>query len=51
MAQYTTVRLIQEFEGLESRDPKPWTEHLGIVCFPLNDIKVHMTDHRQTEIR
>ena len=43
LALYTTVRLAQMFKNLESRDSEPWTEKLGIVCFPANGAKVSMT--------
>ncbi|KAL8900648.1 MAG: hypothetical protein Q9207_005594 [Kuettlingeria erythrocarpa] len=31
-ASYTTIRLMQEFKAIESRDPKPWTEMLTLTC-------------------
>jgi len=31
-ASYTTVRLMQAFEGIESRDPDPWKESLTLTC-------------------
>ena len=43
LALYTTVRLVQTFKDLESRDAEPWSEKLGIVCFPANGAKVSMT--------
>lgn len=33
-ASYTTIRLMQEFKGVESRDPGPWTECLTITLAP-----------------
>lgn len=42
-ASYTTVRLMQEFKTLESRDPEPWTEFLTLTCTGLNGCKVSMT--------
>ncbi|KAL8972419.1 MAG: hypothetical protein Q9197_002787 [Variospora fuerteventurae] len=29
---YTTIRLVQEFTGIESRDPNPWTELFTVTC-------------------
>ncbi len=49
LALYTTVRLAQTFKDLESRDPEPWTEQLGIVCFPANGAKVSMTAEERRE--
>ncbi|KAL8731062.1 MAG: hypothetical protein Q9181_004449 [Wetmoreana brouardii] len=31
-ASYTTIRLIQEFKGIGSRDPEPWTEKVTITA-------------------
>ncbi|KAL8813860.1 MAG: hypothetical protein Q9223_006877 [Gallowayella weberi] len=31
-ASYTTIRLMQEFKGIESRDPDPWTESITITA-------------------
>ena len=42
-ASYTTVRLIQEFGSIESRDPEPWTERLNISCTVHNGCKVSLT--------
>ncbi len=50
VALYTTVRLVQAFEILESRDSEPWTENLGVVCFPTNGVKVSMSPDRQNEV-
>ena len=46
VALYTTVRIVQAFEILESRDSEPWTENLGVVCFPANGVKVSMSPDR-----
>ena len=35
-----TVRLMQEFEGIESRDPEPWTEQLVMTLMGKNGAKV-----------
>lgn len=37
---YLTIRLMQEFRRLESRDPAPWREHLTLVCTNLGGCKV-----------
>lgn len=42
-ASYTTVRLMQEFESIESRDSEPWTERLNLSCTGLNGCKVSLT--------
>ena len=42
-ASYTTVRLMQEFESIESRDSEPWTERLSMSCTSLNGCKVSLT--------
>ena len=39
-ACYVTVRLMQEFEGIESRDPEPWIEQLGLTVSGKNGAKV-----------
>ena len=39
-ACYVTVRLMQEFEGIESRDPEPWTEQLVMTLMGKNGAKV-----------
>lgn len=31
-ASYTTIRLMQEFKSIESRDDRPWTEWLTLTC-------------------
>ncbi|THY26119.1 putative P450 monooxygenase [Aureobasidium pullulans] len=31
-ASYVTVRLLQEFESIEARDNRPWTEEIGVTC-------------------
>ena len=42
-ATYTTVRLLQEFKTIESRDDQPWTESLTLTCSSLNGAKVALT--------
>jgi cytochrome P450 len=44
-ASYTTVRLMQEFGSIESRDSEPWTERLNLSCTGLNGCKVSLTPH------
>ncbi|KAL8804631.1 MAG: hypothetical protein Q9182_002439 [Xanthomendoza sp. 2 TL-2023] len=31
-ASYTTIRLMQEFKDIESRDSEPWTESITLTC-------------------
>ncbi|KAK0347076.1 hypothetical protein LTR91_012940 [Friedmanniomyces endolithicus] len=42
-ASYTTVRLCQAFEKIESRDPGPWVEALTLTAVNLNGAKVVLT--------
>lgn len=42
-ANYTTVRLVQEFKDLESRDHGPWEESLTLTCASRNGIQVALT--------
>lgn len=42
-ASYVTVRLVQEFQQMESRDPGPWQEGLTLTCCSLNGVKVGLT--------
>jgi cytochrome P450 len=42
-ASYTTVRMMQEFKGLESRDPRAWEEWLTLTCASGNGTKVALT--------
>lgn len=42
-ASYTTVRLVQAFAGIESRDPEPWREWLTLTCVGLGGCKVVLT--------
>ncbi|MCJ1396047.1 hypothetical protein MMC18_008934 [Xylographa bjoerkii] len=40
---YMTVRLMQEFSMLESRDPEPWREKMGVTCTGSGGCKVVLT--------
>lgn len=31
-ASYTTIRLMQEFKDIESRDDQPWQEWITLTC-------------------
>lgn len=42
-ASYTTVRLMQEFKALESRDSGPWEESLTLTCTSRNGTQVALT--------
>ncbi|QIW97180.1 hypothetical protein AMS68_002698 [Peltaster fructicola] len=42
-ASYTTVRLMQSFSKLESRDSEPWIEGLSLTCTSFNGTKVSLT--------
>ncbi|KAF2149416.1 putative P450 monooxygenase [Myriangium duriaei CBS 260.36] len=42
-ASYATIRLLQEFRDIESRDPEPWTEWLHLTCVGRNGCKVSLT--------
>lgn len=37
---YTTVRLVQAFGGIESRDPEPWREMIALVCKGFGGCKI-----------
>lgn len=39
-ASYVVVRLAQTFDRIDSRDPNPWTEGLGLTTVNLNGAKV-----------
>ena len=39
---YTTARVLQEFGVIDSRDPEPWKEGLGVTCTSANGVKVAM---------
>ncbi|KAJ9483070.1 hypothetical protein VN97_g10345 [Penicillium thymicola] len=45
-AGYTVVRILQEFESIESRDPSPWVEDLKLTLLPANGTKVALTPVR-----
>ncbi|KAL8854758.1 MAG: hypothetical protein Q9221_000541 [Calogaya cf. arnoldii] len=42
-ASYITVRLLQEFDRIESRDPGVWREKIGLTCTMLGGCKVSLT--------
>ncbi|OAL00797.1 cytochrome P450 [Phaeosphaeriaceae sp. SRC1lsM3a] len=42
-ASYVTVRLVQEFSKIESRDPEPWIEGLTLTLCSYNGVKVGVT--------
>lgn len=42
-ASYTTIRLMQEFKTLESRDYGPWEELLTLTCASRNGTQVALT--------
>ena len=42
-ASYTTIRLLQEFKGIESRDKEPWRESLTLTCAGLGGAEVVLT--------
>lgn len=31
-ASYTTIRLLQHFQSIEARDPRPWQEQMTLTC-------------------
>ena len=43
---YATVRLMQEFQTIESRDPEPWQECLTLTCSSANGTKVALIPKR-----
>ncbi|KAJ9645879.1 hypothetical protein H2199_002922 [Coniosporium tulheliwenetii] len=42
-AGYVTTRILQEFKGIESRDPEPWQESLTLTLCSRNGTKVSLT--------
>jgi cytochrome P450 len=42
-AGYTTVRIMQEFERIENRDPSPWIEDFKLTLSSANGTRVSMT--------
>lgn len=42
-ASYVTVRLVQEFKKMESRDPEDWKEGLTLTICSLNGVQVGLT--------
>ncbi|MCJ1306625.1 hypothetical protein MMC25_000268 [Agyrium rufum] len=47
-ASYTIIRILQEFKGIESRDPRPWMESLTLTCTSLNGAQVFLTPRKPT---
>ena len=41
-ASYVTIRLLQSISQLETRDPEPWTEKVGLTATGFNGCKVAM---------
>ncbi|KAL9632194.1 MAG: hypothetical protein Q9164_005474 [Protoblastenia rupestris] len=46
-AAYITVKLMQEFEGIESMDPEPWREKFTLTCTGLGGCKVVLKPRRR----
>lgn len=46
-AGYVTVRLLQEFSRVESRDPNPWMENLSLTVCSWNGTKVALTPAKE----
>ena len=42
-ASYTTVRIMQAFRNIESRDPGPWVESLTLTCVGNGGCKVALS--------
>lgn len=42
-ASYVTVRMVQAFASIESRDPEPWTDCVGMTLSSKNGVKVGLT--------
>jgi cytochrome P450 len=42
-ASYVTVRLVQEFKQMESRDPQDWQEGLTLTLCSRNGVKVGLS--------
>lgn len=42
-ASFATIRLLQAFDKLDSRDPAPWSEGLSVTCTSLNGVQVALT--------
>ncbi|KAL9057641.1 MAG: hypothetical protein Q9206_002268 [Seirophora lacunosa] len=45
-AAYITVRLLQEFDRIESRDSEPWREKITLTCTSLGGCKVSLTPRK-----
>jgi len=44
---YVIVRLVQQFERVESRDPLQWQERLSLTCFSRNGVKIGLVPARE----
>lgn len=42
-AAFVSVRLLQKFDRIESRDSEPWREKISLTCASLNGCKVSLT--------
>lgn len=47
-AGYTTVRIMQAFDAIESRDPKPFEEGLTLTMASFNGAKVSLAPEKAT---
>jgi hypothetical protein len=50
-AIYILVHLLQEFDIIESRDSKPWQEHLGLILSNFHGTLVGMIKSTDAERR
>jgi cytochrome P450 len=41
--RYLLVRLMQEFKDVQSRDDRPWVEHLGLAIKNVNGVHIALT--------
>ena len=41
-ASYAAVRILQNFSGIKNRDPRAWTEHLGLNLSNGNGVLVEL---------
>lgn len=44
-ASYVTIRMMQHFKGIESRDSEPWIEWVHLTCTGRNGCKVALTPY------
>ncbi|KAF2092939.1 cytochrome P450 [Rhizodiscina lignyota] len=42
-AAYVIVRMLQEYQSMESHDPLPWLEQMAVTCCSANGVKVALT--------